>query len=149
MLIDRYSMVFLFNNGFYGQDIVMAFSPPEDCRLFVQKKAYQGGGGKGHQHPRTPPSYAPVMKTCIPWFIFIIVQVSVSRFVTLKQLFKPHVKHSPYSRMFSSSMSPSKALTVVLGSKFLFELTWLIASWKAFHSWLLLLFDNRATRLRK
>ena len=35
----------LFNNGFYGQDIVMAFSPPEYCRLFAQKKAYQGGGG--------------------------------------------------------------------------------------------------------
>ena len=33
----------LFNNGFYGQDIVMAFSPPEYCRLFAQKKAYQGG----------------------------------------------------------------------------------------------------------
>ena len=32
-----------FNNGFYGQDIVMAFSPPEYCRLFAQKKAYQGG----------------------------------------------------------------------------------------------------------
>ena len=27
----------------YGQDIVMAFSPPEYCRLFAQKKAYQGG----------------------------------------------------------------------------------------------------------
>ena len=33
----------LFNNGFYGQDIVIAFSPPEYCRLFAQKKAYQGG----------------------------------------------------------------------------------------------------------
>ena len=32
----------LFKNGFYGQDIVMAFSPPEYCRLFAQKKAYQG-----------------------------------------------------------------------------------------------------------
>ena len=31
----------------------MAFSPPEYCRLFAQKKAYQGGGG-GHGHPRTP-----------------------------------------------------------------------------------------------
>jgi len=60
--------------------------------------------------------------------IHIIVLVSVSRFITLQLLFKPHVKHSPYSRMFSSSMSPSKALTVVLGSKLLFELTWLIAS---------------------
>ena len=33
----------LFNNGFYGQAIVMAISPPEYCRLFAQKKAYQGG----------------------------------------------------------------------------------------------------------
>ena len=42
-------------NGFYAQDIVMAFSPPEYCRLFAQKKAYQGGvtGTPG------PPSYAP------------------------------------------------------------------------------------------
>ena len=31
----------------------MAFSPPEYCRLFAQKKAYQrgeGGGGGGHGH---------------------------------------------------------------------------------------------------
>ena len=48
----------LFNNGFYGQDIVMVFSPTEYCRLFAQKKAYQGGG---HGHPRTPPSYAPAL----------------------------------------------------------------------------------------
>ena len=35
----------------------MAFLPPEYCRLFAQKKAYQGG------HPRTPPpSYAPGLK---------------------------------------------------------------------------------------
>ena len=33
----------LFHDGFYGQDIVMAFSPPEHCRLFAQKKAYKGG----------------------------------------------------------------------------------------------------------
>ena len=38
--------------------IVRTFSPPEYCRLFAQKKAYQGGG---HGHPRTPPSYAPDM----------------------------------------------------------------------------------------
>ena len=43
----------LFNNGFYGQDIVMAFSPPEYCRLFAQKKAYQGG-------VRTPPLATPL-----------------------------------------------------------------------------------------
>ena len=29
--------------AFTAQDIVMAFSPPEYCRLFAQKKAYQGG----------------------------------------------------------------------------------------------------------
>ena len=34
----------------------MAFSPPEYCRLFSQKKAYQGGV-KGTPPP--PPSYAP------------------------------------------------------------------------------------------
>ena len=39
------------NDGFYGQDIVMAFSPPEYCRWFAQKKAYEGG----HGDPRTPP----------------------------------------------------------------------------------------------
>ena len=37
----------------------MAFSPPEYCRLFAQKKAYQGGGG-GSRAPQDPPSYAPV-----------------------------------------------------------------------------------------
>ena len=34
----------------------MAFSPPEYCRLFAQKKAYQGGVTGT---PGTPPSYAP------------------------------------------------------------------------------------------
>ena len=33
----------------------MAFSPPEYCRLFAQRKAYQGGS----QAPQDPPSYAP------------------------------------------------------------------------------------------
>ena len=49
----------------------MAFSPPEYCRLFAQKKAYQGGGG-GHGHPRTPPSYAPEadVLTCYLFFCF-------------------------------------------------------------------------------
>ena len=28
----------------------MAFSPAEYCRLFAEKKAYQGG----HGHPKTP-----------------------------------------------------------------------------------------------
>ena len=47
----------LFNNGiFYGQDIIMAFSPAEYCRLFAEKKAYQGGS----RSPQDPPSYAPV-----------------------------------------------------------------------------------------
>ena len=37
----------------------MAFSPPEYCRLFAQKKAYQGGGGGASRAPQDPPSYAP------------------------------------------------------------------------------------------
>ena len=43
-------------DGFYGQDIVMAFLPPEYCRLFAQKKAYQGGvaGTPGPPPPATP-----------------------------------------------------------------------------------------------
>ena len=41
------------NDGLYGQDIVMALSPPEYCRLFAQKKAYQGGGGS--PSPQDPP----------------------------------------------------------------------------------------------
>ena len=49
----------LFNNGFYGQDIVMAFSPPEYCRFFAQKKDYQGGVTGT---PGPPPSYAPEVK---------------------------------------------------------------------------------------
>ena len=50
----------LFHNGFYGQDIVMAFLPPEYCRLFAQKKAYQGGvtGTPG------PPLATPLVRTC-------------------------------------------------------------------------------------
>ena len=47
----------------------MAFSPPEYCRLFGQKKAYQGGGG-GARAPQDPPSYAPdvqmVLKSLLP-----------------------------------------------------------------------------------
>ena len=34
-----------------SQDIVMAFSPPEYCRLFAQKKAYQGES----RAPQDPP----------------------------------------------------------------------------------------------
>ena len=41
------------------QDIVMAFSPPEYCRLFAQKKAYQGGVTGT---PGPPPTYAPVCR---------------------------------------------------------------------------------------
>ena len=37
----------------------MGFSPPEYCRLFAQKKAYQGGS----RAPKDPPSYAPVLRT--------------------------------------------------------------------------------------
>ena len=36
----------------------MAFSPPEYCRLFAQKKAYQGGVTGT---PGPPPSYAPAI----------------------------------------------------------------------------------------
>ena len=34
----------------------MAFSPPEYCRLFAEKKAYQGGGGS--RAPQDPPPLA-------------------------------------------------------------------------------------------
>ena len=47
----------LFNNGFYGQDIVMAFLPPEYCRLFAFKNGLQrkaGGGGGGPEDSRAP-----------------------------------------------------------------------------------------------
>ena len=54
----------LFNNGFYGQDIVMAFSPPEYCTLFAQKKAYQGGS----RAPQHPPSYVPALVKAKPWW---------------------------------------------------------------------------------
>ena len=38
----------------------MAFSPPIYCRLFAQKKAYQGAGGGGVTGtPGPSPSYAP------------------------------------------------------------------------------------------
>ena len=50
----------LFNNGFYGQDIVMSFSPPEYCRMFAQKKAYQGGS-RAPQDPTPPP---PQLRPC-------------------------------------------------------------------------------------
>ena len=50
----------LFNKGFYGQYIVKAFSPPEYCRLFAQKKAYQGGSRAPQDPPPPlPPNYAP------------------------------------------------------------------------------------------
>ena len=38
----------------------MAFSPPEYCWLFAQKKAYQGGVTDTAGPP--PPSYAPAVK---------------------------------------------------------------------------------------
>ena len=43
-------------NGFYGQDIVMASSPPEYCWLFALKKTDQGGGS---QAPQDPPWLRP------------------------------------------------------------------------------------------
>ena len=62
----------LFN---YGQDIVMAFSPPVlGCLV---KKSLQKGG---HGHPRTPPGYALAANAnfkkflfCIKYCLFIIV----------------------------------------------------------------------------
>ena len=40
----------------------MAFSPPKYCRLFAQKKAYQGGSRAPQDPPPSPPpSYAPVI----------------------------------------------------------------------------------------
>ena len=54
---NKFSKSGLFNNGFDGQDIFMAFSPPEYCRLFAQKMAYQGGVTGTPGPP--PPSYAP------------------------------------------------------------------------------------------
>ena len=33
----------------------MAFSPPEYCRLFAQKKAYQEGGSRAPQDPPATP----------------------------------------------------------------------------------------------
>ena len=40
----------------------MAFSPPECCRLFAQKKAYQGGA----RAPPDPPSYTPELSKKVP-----------------------------------------------------------------------------------
>ena len=45
----------------------MAFSPPKYCRLFAQKKAYQGGV-TGKPGPPPPLSYAPALDT-----VFMIV----------------------------------------------------------------------------
>ena len=41
----------------------MAFSPPEYCRLFAQKKAYQGGGGGGGGGPPATPGRPPPLAT--------------------------------------------------------------------------------------
>ena len=43
----------------------MAFSPPEYCRLFAQKKACQGGGGS--RAPQDPPLATPLV--CIVCFV--------------------------------------------------------------------------------
>ena len=45
----------LFNNGFYGQDIVMAFSPPEYCRLFAQRRPTKGGSRAPQDLPLATP----------------------------------------------------------------------------------------------
>ena len=73
----------LFNNGFYGQDIVMAFLPPEYCRLFGQKKVYQGGGGNGH--PRTPLA-TPLSSTV--WLLTVVCVVWCKTFAASFALFQ-------------------------------------------------------------
>ena len=71
----------LFNNGFYGQDIVMAFSPPEYCRLGLQGLPW---GGHGHPRPPPPPpSYAPevddnmMMKLLMMMVMAMVVNIFV------------------------------------------------------------------------
>ena len=53
----------------------MVFSPPEYCRLFAQKKAYQGGS----RALQDPPSYAPevVMLLKCHGLIFFICMIHI------------------------------------------------------------------------
>ena len=62
--------------AFYGQDIVMAFLPPEYCRLFAQKKAHQGGVTGTPGPP--PPSYTPVLANNNDEKIIIIIIIITS-----------------------------------------------------------------------
>ena len=48
----------------------MAFSPPEYCRLFAQKKAYQGGS-RVPQEP--PPPAMPLERVRVLKEIFLVV----------------------------------------------------------------------------
>ena len=60
----------------------MAFSPTEYCRLFAQKKAYQGGGGGGHGHPRTP------LATPLTPYEFLILNNSMLLCLTFNVIIK-------------------------------------------------------------
>ena len=42
LIQNTFSKSKLFNDGFYGQDIGMAFSPPEHCRLLAQDRGSAG-----------------------------------------------------------------------------------------------------------
>ena len=55
----------------------MAFSPPEYCRLFAQKKAYQGGvtGTPGPPPPPPPLSYAPEDITVLGQFCAEVITI--------------------------------------------------------------------------
>ena len=70
----------------------MAFSPPEYCRLFAQKKAYQGGV-TGTPGPPPPPSYAP------GWGQALLREVSYDRerlykHITTKRIHLKLTQHS-------------------------------------------------------
>ena len=54
----------------------MAFLPPEYCRLFAQKKAYQGGS-QAPQDP--PPSYTPGLKKYYLDWLYPEVIIKFSR----------------------------------------------------------------------
>ena len=74
----------------------MAFSLPEYCRLFAQKKAYQGGFTGT---PGPPPSYAPavyfiivslILPTSSPFLIFLSADEDVT-LAGFKEKFKTYV----------------------------------------------------------
>ena len=65
----------------------MAFSPPEYCRLFAQKKAYQGGRG-GSRAPQDPPSYAPEkgQEICTYYCVLLLHVFKVVSYFYLKHI---------------------------------------------------------------